>query len=104
MNADSLGGSAAAIRFLFVATEFVGTSISSGGNGPKESEEAQTLQSENSCVKSHDRQRGYVACEVTKEKWQSDYFVVEDVMTPEGAVSKLASFVVKAERAGKQLA
>ncbi|MFO0919335.1 MAG: alkaline phosphatase D family protein [Planctomycetaceae bacterium] len=43
-----------------VATEFVGTSISSGGNGAKEIANLETLLSENPGVLFHNRQRGYV--------------------------------------------
>jgi alkaline phosphatase D len=60
-----------------VATEFVGTSISSGGNGPKTTN-ITALQSENPNVRFHDRQRGYVACEVTPKEWTSHFYVVDD--------------------------
>lgn len=79
-----------------VATEFVGTSISSGGNGPKSVAGLDKLLADNPCVKFHDRQRGYVRCTVTPKSWTSDYVEVEDVLHPGGKVVTAASFVVEA--------
>ena len=45
-----------------VATEFVGTSISSGGNGVDKRDDHAALLSENPFVKFQNSQRGYVAC------------------------------------------
>jgi alkaline phosphatase D len=78
-----------------VATEFVGTSISSGGNGAKEFRGLDNLLAQNPCVKLHNRQRGYVACTVTPSTWRSDYRIVEEVIKPDGPIATLASFVVE---------
>ena len=83
-----------------VATEFVGTSISSGGNGSDGLATLTTLRAENPCVQFFNQQRGYVRCTVTKDTWQSDYLVVDQVSKPEGVVSKRASFVVEAGKPG----
>lgn len=83
-----------------VATEFVGTSISSGGNGPAKPAGLDALLAENPCVQYHNRQRGYVRCELTPRNWRSDYIIVEDVEKPGGAVITGASFVVEAGRPG----
>lgn len=83
-----------------VATEFVGTSITTGGNGTDKPKNYDTLLSENPCVKFHNRQRGYVRCLVTPGGWQSDYIAVENVTRPGGAAVKKASFVVEAGMAG----
>jgi alkaline phosphatase D len=85
-----------------VATEFVGTSISSGGNGPRIAPDAAHVQSENPSVRFLDRQRGYVSCEITPNEWRSSYFVVEDVTTPDSEVTELASFVVESGCPGAQ--
>ena len=85
-----------------VATEFVGTSISSGGNGPKEVKNLDQLKAANPCVKFHNQERGYVRCEVTPDKWTSDYVVVEDVKAPGGKILTRASFTVEAGRSGAQ--
>jgi len=83
-----------------VATEFVGTSISSGGNGADKPRRLDTLLAENPGLKFHNTQRGYVRCTVTPREWRSDYVVVEDVTQPGGKVTERASFVVEAGRPG----
>ena len=86
-----------------VGTEFVGTSISSGGNGPKEVKNLDQLKAANPCVKFHNQERGYVRCLVTPDKWTSDYVVVEDVKAVGGNVLTRASYTVEAGRPGAQL-
>ena len=84
-----------------VAAEFVGTSLSSGGNGSKAPPKGlDTLLAENPFVKFHNRQRGYVRCTVTPKLWKSDYQIVEEVEKPGGDVVTKASFVVEAGRPG----
>jgi alkaline phosphatase D len=78
-----------------VAAEFVGSSISSGGNGPRKVKSLDTLLAENPCVKFHDRQRAYVTCTVTNDRWQSDFRVIDEVLKFGGKVSTAASFVVE---------
>ena len=81
-----------------VATEFVGTSLSSGGNGSKDYKQLDQLLAQNPCVKFHNRQRGYVSCTITPKSWRSDYRVVAEVIKPGGEVATLASFVVETGR------
>jgi alkaline phosphatase D len=83
-----------------VATEFVGTSISSGGNGSKEYAGLARLMADNAGVKFHNRERGYVRCTLTPGNWRSDYVVVEDVTRPGGTVLTRASFVIEAGAPG----
>jgi alkaline phosphatase D len=83
-----------------VASEFVGTSISSGGNGADKSRDHDSLLSENPFVKYHNRQRGYVHCTVTPKSWKSDYRIVPDVVKPNGSVVTGASFVVENGKRG----
>lgn len=78
-----------------VATEWVATSLSSGGNGRDKSENHDALLAENPCIKFHNRERGYIRCEVTPERWKSDYLVVDDVTRPDGKTFERASFVVE---------
>lgn len=85
-----------------VATEFVGTSISSGGNGNASPEWLPQLLSDNACVKFHNTERGYVRCTLTPQSWVSDYVAVSDVLAPGGTCSTRASFVVEAGRPGAQ--
>jgi len=83
-----------------VATEFVGTSITSGGNGVDRPADLDTLLAENPCVRFHNRQRGYVRCTLTRDAWKSDYVVVDQVTEPGGNISTRASFVVENGRPG----
>jgi alkaline phosphatase D len=78
-----------------VATEFVGTSITSGGNGVREEANQAALLAENPCVRFHNAQRGYVRCTVTPGSWRSDFIVVEDVTRPGAPAVDRASFVVE---------
>jgi len=83
-----------------VATEFVGTSITSGGNGTAQPVGLATLLAENPCVRFHNRERGYVRCIVTPAAWRSDYVVIDDVLKPGGKSTTRASFVVEAGKPG----
>lgn len=78
-----------------IATEFVTTSISSGGNGSDQPRGLDALLSANPCVKFHNAERGYVRCAITPETWKSDYMVVDDVLRPGGKVFERQSFVVE---------
>jgi alkaline phosphatase D len=79
-----------------VATEFVATSLSSGGNGVEQPKGLDQLKSQNPCVKFHNAERGYILCTVTPADWRSDYMVVDDVMQPGGKTFSRAAFVVEA--------
>ncbi len=77
------------------AAEFVCTSITSGGNGVEKPRGLDKLLAENPCLKYHNAERGYVACEVTPREWRSDYMTALDVTRDDGEVIKRASFVVE---------
>ena len=79
-----------------VATEFVGTSISSGGNGSAKNSRLDALKTNNPGVQFQNNERGYLCCTVTPTEWTSDYMVVDDVLKPGGKTFKRASFVVEA--------
>jgi alkaline phosphatase D len=79
-----------------VATEFVATSLSSGGNGTEKPAYLEQLLAANPCVKYHNAERGYVLCNVTPESWKADYMVVDDIVKPGGTTFPRASFVVEA--------
>ena len=59
-----------------VGTEFVGTSITSGGNGADSQPAVEAYLPENPHVHFYNNQRGYVRCVMTRDKWQSDYRVL----------------------------
>jgi alkaline phosphatase D len=83
-----------------VGAEFVGTSISSGGDGSDTQATTAQRLAENPHIKFFNAQRGYVRCVLTPERWQSDYRVVAAVTQPDAAISTRASFVVENGRPG----
>jgi len=83
-----------------IATEFVGTSITSGGDGSDASNTAAQTLSDNSHVKFYNRQRGYVSCYLSKDLWQSDYKILDKVSEPGHPIRTRASFVVEAGNPG----
>jgi alkaline phosphatase D len=87
-----------------VATEFVGTSISSGGDGSQLPRSGQHFLAENPFVKYFNAERGYVRCEVTPKSWRTDYRTVEYVTRPGAPVNTRRSFVVESGRAQLQTA
>jgi alkaline phosphatase D len=85
-----------------VATEFIGTSISTGGD-----RKLATVfggDANNPHLRFADNHHGYVRCTVSANAWQSDYRVVPSVLTEDVPVSTLASFVVEHGQAGAQQA
>jgi alkaline phosphatase D len=87
-----------------VATEFVGTSITSGGDGADMTAEGQKFLTANPHMKFFNAQRGYVRVNVNRERWQSDYRVLPYVQTTGSPVSTRASFVVEDRVPGVQTA
>ena len=83
-----------------IATELVGTSISSGGDGNDQTPAAAARLAENPQIKFYNNQRGYVRCELTRQALRADFRVVEKVSTPESPVSTRASFIVENGKPG----
>lgn len=87
-----------------VATEFVGTSISSDGNGSREVKSVSDRLAENPFVRFFNAERGYVSCTVTPHTWRSDYQVVEYVDKPGAPLVTRKSFVVESGQPGAKTA
>jgi alkaline phosphatase D len=83
-----------------IGTEFVGTSITSGGNGADAPANAPTLLAENPHIKFVNTQRGYVVCDVTRERWQPEYKVMPFVTTPGAPISTRTTFTVLGDEPG----
>ena len=83
-----------------VATEFVGTSISSNADGADRLDNWETVTGENPCVQFYNAQRGYVRCTVTPEGWRSDFQVVEWITRPGAPVKTRASYAIEAGTPG----
>ena len=91
-------------RAPVVATEFVGTSITSGGDGTDMTAYGEALLANNPHVKLYNGQRGYLVANVTPESWATDFKVVDRVTEKGAALSTRARFVVEAGEAGAKLA
>jgi hypothetical protein len=59
-----------------VGVEFVGTSITSKGDGTERAALAAALRAQNPFIKHFNDERGYVRCEVTPQTWRGRFFSV----------------------------
>jgi alkaline phosphatase D len=87
-------------RSPVVASEFVGTSISSTGDGEDISALQKAIASENECVRFCNNQRGYVRFELMPKELRADFRVVEYVSRPGSPIKTRASFVVESGTPG----
>jgi len=78
-----------------IATEFVGTSITSIGDGADVQPDTAKTLADNSYIKFFNDRRGYVRCRLTPDSWQTDYRVLPYVSEPGAPVITRASFVVE---------
>lgn len=78
-----------------LGVEFVGTSITSQGDGYDSNARAQALLQQDPHVKFTNFQRGYVRHVVTPQRWQADYQVLDKVSTRDGTMTTRKSFVVE---------
>jgi alkaline phosphatase D len=83
-----------------VGSEFVGTSISSGGDGAKTPKDLDLIYRDNPYVKFHNAERGYLRCEVDSKVWRTDFRTVPFVRKPDAPLNTRASFVVEAGAPG----
>jgi alkaline phosphatase D len=81
-----------------VAAEFVGTSVSSGGDGNDRVQSAALR--ENPWIKYNANRRGYVRFDITREQLRADLQVLPYVSKPDAPVATGASFVVEDGRPG----
>ncbi len=91
-------------RSPVVASEFVGTSATSGGDGGDKRPETDALLAQNPHMKFINDQRGFLMCDVTPERWTTELKVLDRVRTPDGALSTRATFVVERGAAGVKTA
>ena len=78
-----------------IGAEFVGTSITSFGNGSDTTANGLAQLGENPHLKYYNQQRGYVRCTLTPAQWRSDYRVVEYVTSKGSPIRTDATFVVE---------
>jgi alkaline phosphatase D len=87
-----------------VGSEFVGTSITSGGNGADMTPGGANLLAANPHLKFFNSQRGYVRCRVTPGEWRSDFRVLPYVTQPGAPISTRATYAIENRKPGVQLA
>jgi alkaline phosphatase D len=83
-----------------LGAEFVGTSITSGGNGADKRADTDRILAQNEHIKFFNDYRGYVRCEVTPTQWKTDYRVLPFVSKPGADISTRASFVYEKSQEG----
>ena len=77
-----------------IATEFVSTSITSGGDGSDQRADAQRFLAANPQLKFINNQRGYVVCDVTPEAWRTEFKVLDKVSDRDGVLSTRKTLAV----------
>jgi len=77
-----------------VAVEFVGTSISSDGDGQDIPGWGPKFMANNPELKFINNRRGYMTCDVTRDEWRTNFMVVDKISTPGGTLSKRATWAV----------
>lgn len=83
-----------------IATELVGTSITTGGDGVDSNAGDAVQLAENPHITFINRQRGYVRNIVTPSSWTADFQIVPAVTTPDAPLTTRASFVIADGRPG----
>jgi len=83
-----------------LGVEFVGTSVSSIGDGFDINDRYKAILQQDPYIKFFNSQRGYVRHVVTPERWQADYQVLDKVSVPDGKLSTRKSLVVESGKAG----
>jgi len=102
--ANDLIADFAGLNSATVASEFVGTSISSGGDGVAVPKDLDKLYADNPFVKFHNAERGYLMCEVTPTLWRTDYRTVPYVAKAGAPLNTRATFVVESGMPGTRKA
>jgi len=79
-----------------VACEFVGTSITTGGDGSDLRPGAAAILARNPHCQLLNDQRGYLVCDVTPARWDTTFKVLDYVTRPGGAITVRARFALEA--------
>ncbi|MDH6705815.1 alkaline phosphatase D [Kitasatospora sp. MAA19] len=83
-----------------VGVEFVGTSISSDGDGEERPSNWNTLMSANPHMKFYDGRRGYTTLTLDRHQVRADYRVLPYITRPGAPITTAASFVTEAGNPG----
>ena len=85
-----------------LATEFVATSISSGGDGEDVRKTSAYIRDHNPQCPFINSQRGYMVHDVGRDRWRADFKVVDQISRPGGALSLRRSYLVARGAPGLQ--
>ena len=86
-----------------VGTEWVGTSMSSSGNGGNFIPEYERAAKQTDFVKWYNSNRGYVSCELTKDNWKT-FFRATPYVTKKGSpIETKAVFMIEEGKPGAKL-
>ncbi|WP_161965996.1 alkaline phosphatase D family protein [Steroidobacter cummioxidans] len=80
------------------ATEFVCTSISSGGNGVELSKAWQDVPADNPHCQLYDARRGYQVFDIGRDSWRTNVWTMDKVSEQGGRATLTTSFVVEHDR------
>lgn len=80
---------------VVIGSEFVGTSISSGGDGSDKNERLRRAVAESPHIKFQSSRRGYLRCDLDGSTWRTDIRVLPYVTRPGAPVHTAASFVIE---------
>ncbi|MEM1132075.1 MAG: alkaline phosphatase D family protein [Pseudomonadota bacterium] len=78
-----------------LATEFVATSITSGGDGEDQRRDTKAIKAENECLKWHNAQRGYVICDVNADLWTTEFKTLDRISSRGGQIGTRKRMVVE---------
>ena len=83
-----------------IASEFVVTSITSGGDGVDQREDFKKIQAANPMLKFNNNQRGYAICDVTPKAFVTEFKVLDAVSRKDGKLSTRAKWALEAGKPG----
>jgi len=87
-----------------IASDFLATSISSGGTGGARHADEQDALRNNPNMRMINNQRGYHLHTIAPDRWQTEVKVMDQVDRPGGSIATLATFHVDPKRPGPELA
>jgi alkaline phosphatase D len=79
-----------------IATEFVTTSISSGGDGMDQTADFVKIQAANPQLKFNNSQRGYAICDVTDKRWVTEFKVLDAITRRDGVLTTRKKLAIEA--------
>ncbi|ATC31598.1 alkaline phosphatase [Caulobacter vibrioides] len=83
-----------------IASEFVVTSISSGGDGTDQRADMARIQAANPILKFNNAQRGYAVCDVTPKAFVTEFKVLDAITRRDGKLSTRAKWALEAGKTG----